>query len=256
MFGAVCGDYLCSAYERLNQTPRSFENTDIERRFTDATVLSIATAEALMDGVQFGPKYREWFQRYPGAGYTRDFVRWIENPEVSGSATLPELRASPIGWGSPGPMAVAQRAVAVSAAVGDPDEVSPLVLGGAIAIAREGYAMERTSADIVDAITDFARVRWPHPLIAIDKLDTPRPVGDRSAPGVFPALLALRDADDFVTVLHRALQLRRAGERVGSVAGALAEVVFGGVPEAVAADVWRVLPPDMQAVVLRFWRGG
>lgn len=70
-------------------------------KFTDDTVLSIATAEALLHSSDFKASYLKWGRKYPAAGYGGSFRNWLasSSPEPynsfgNGSA----MRSGPIGW--------------------------------------------------------------------------------------------------------------------------------------------------------------
>ncbi len=103
MFGSIIGDMVGSAYGRrdtptqrtdfLAWTPRS--------HFTDDTVLTVATAEAILTDGDYRAAYLKWTNRYPQAGYGPAFKKWasVENPEPydsfgNGSA----MRVGPVGW--------------------------------------------------------------------------------------------------------------------------------------------------------------
>jgi ADP-ribosylglycohydrolase len=254
VFGAIVGDYLGALAERTGEVKVDFHLECPDRRFTDATVLTVATAEALMDGTDMGACYRGWINRFPAAGYGAGIRRWLAHPDEPPVGTAPELRASPAGWGSPAPPAIAARAADVAGATGDPGDGGALLVAAAVAIAREGQALQRTPGAIADGIRGLACSRWDHPLLDDDADLSARPRSGDSAPNAVLAVAALRDAENFEAALAQALRHRRGAERVVSITGGLAEAMFGGVPEALAADVWRVLPPAMQAVVLRFWQ--
>src|SRR5437588_11719147 len=101
MLGAIAGDIIGSVYEaRPIKTPFFYPLFDPEARFTDDTVLSVALADSILTGADYGDKLREYFRLYPGAGYGGSFFRWARsgsrrpyNSFGNGSA----MRVSPIG---------------------------------------------------------------------------------------------------------------------------------------------------------------
>src|SRR5262245_17808386 len=101
MLGAIAGDIIGSVYEGWPYKATDFPLFGPASKFTDDSVLTIATAEALLGGRRYEEGYREFGRRYPHAGYVGTFLRWIlanaAGPYGSwgnGSA----MRVSPIAW--------------------------------------------------------------------------------------------------------------------------------------------------------------
>ena len=96
MIGAIIGDIAGSVYEHA-----SVKRTDVElfppgSRFTNDTVLTVATADVLLTGDAYDATYRRWGRRYPDAGYGGTFRRWLatDNMERAAMQRLPDdLRA-------------------------------------------------------------------------------------------------------------------------------------------------------------------
>ena len=72
MLGTIAGDVIGSVYEvdRIKHT--DFPLFSSWSRFTDDTVLTVATAHALLTGQPYADAYHEFGNRYPGAGYGGD----------------------------------------------------------------------------------------------------------------------------------------------------------------------------------------
>ncbi len=97
--GAILGDIAGSRFEFASK--EQHPSTDLEYNlfgteknkrnillsippyFTDDTVLSIATMDAIRHGRKFAKYYQKYGRRYPSAGYGSAFRRWIfrKNPE-------------------------------------------------------------------------------------------------------------------------------------------------------------------------------
>lgn len=97
--GAILGDIAGSRFERypifrheyfpsllkdqnLNgeKEYEVFTNTS---RFTDDTVMSIATMKAFHSDKNYAKAYREMYSRYPGAGYGKAFKEWAQNSNAN-----------------------------------------------------------------------------------------------------------------------------------------------------------------------------
>jgi ADP-ribosyl-[dinitrogen reductase] hydrolase len=101
MLGAIAGDIFGAAYEGNPIKRDDFDLFDAPRNFTDDTVLTVATADALLSDGDYAAAYRRWGNRFPGRGYGGWFLNWLGDPSLgpynsfgNGSA----MRVSPIGW--------------------------------------------------------------------------------------------------------------------------------------------------------------
>ena len=81
MLGAIVGDIVGSVYEFNNHRSKDFPLFREDSHFTDDTILTIATADALMSGrdgnYDFAAKYREYGKKYPSS-YGLMFQKWID----------------------------------------------------------------------------------------------------------------------------------------------------------------------------------
>ena len=101
MIGAIAGDIIGSVYELLPIKTKDFPLFDQRCRFTDDSVLSIAVANAILEGKSYLESIRDIGSRYPYAGYGGYFMSWLisKNPKPynswgNGSA----MRVSPVGF--------------------------------------------------------------------------------------------------------------------------------------------------------------
>jgi len=104
MLGAIIGDIVGSVYEWDNIKTKDFPLFTEKCFFTDDTVMTIAVAEAVMNGGKeddFIDSMKKWGRLYPDAGYGGRFQSWIfsnsrepYNSWGNGSA----MRVSPCAW--------------------------------------------------------------------------------------------------------------------------------------------------------------
>jgi len=104
MLGAIIGDIVGSVYEWNNIKTKHFSLFGDKCFFTDDTVMTIAVADAIMNGGErddFIDAYKKWGRRYPDSGYGGRFGSWIfsddrepYNSWGNGSA----MRVSPCAW--------------------------------------------------------------------------------------------------------------------------------------------------------------
>src|SRR5678816_4905457 len=100
MLGTIAGDVVGSVYEvdRIKHT--DFPLFSPQSRFTDDTVLTIATAYALLTGQSYADAYHEFGNRYPDAGYGGAFRRWLSRPDrtpYNSFGTGSAMRVGPVG---------------------------------------------------------------------------------------------------------------------------------------------------------------
>ena len=104
MLGAIIGDIVGSIYEFDNIKTKEFDFFTDEKFFTDDTVMTVAIADAIMNGGQhenFIQSMKKWGCDYIDKSYGHSFRNWLtsENSEPynswgNGSA----MRVSPCGW--------------------------------------------------------------------------------------------------------------------------------------------------------------
>ena len=104
MLGAIIGDIVGSIYEFDNIKTKDFNLFSNEMFFTDDTVMTIAVAEAIIEGGKprhFAEYMKLYGYLYLDIGYGTSFAKWITSKESkpynswgNGSA----MRVSPCGW--------------------------------------------------------------------------------------------------------------------------------------------------------------
>lgn len=103
MLGAIIGDIVGSRFE-FNPTNNYYFNLFGEGcSFTDDTICTVAVADAILRGRDYGESIHEWCRRYPNpmGGYGGRFRSWVMSDDPrpyrsfgNGSA----MRVSPIAW--------------------------------------------------------------------------------------------------------------------------------------------------------------
>ncbi|MCJ7531588.1 MAG: ADP-ribosylglycohydrolase family protein, partial [Anaerolineales bacterium] len=101
MIGAIAGDIIGSVYEYHNIKTTEFPLFDPNCFFTDDSVLTIALAYAIMNQCSYEIAMKEYYARYPKAGYGGFFHQWAQshhskpyNSWGNGAA----MRISPVGF--------------------------------------------------------------------------------------------------------------------------------------------------------------
>src|SRR5919202_1419672 len=101
MIGAIAGDIIGSVYESTGFKSKDFPLFVASSRFTDDSVLTIAVAQAILEGSDYLTAILDLGRRYPNAGYSGQFKAWLHStsPVPYGSfGNGAAMRVSPVGF--------------------------------------------------------------------------------------------------------------------------------------------------------------
>jgi ADP-ribosylglycohydrolase len=252
MLGAVAGDIFGAPFERHSLKKEDFDLFADRHFFTDDTVLTVATADALVGGGDYAAAYRRWARDYPGRGYGPLFHKWLGRPNAgpynsfgNGSA----MRVSPIGWKFDTlekVLAEAERSAAVTH--NHPEGVKGArATASAVFLARSGAGKEEIRGEI------SGRFGYDLNRKVVDIRSNYR--FNATCHGSVPeALIAFFDSTDFEHTIRLAISLGGDADTQAAIAGSVAEAFYGGVPERIEAEVNRVVDARLLDVVERFGR--
>jgi ADP-ribosylglycohydrolase len=250
MLGAIVGDVAGSAYEFSPADRYDFELFPEGSAFTDDTVLTLATADALVRGLDYGPAYLDWGLRYPGRGYGNRFSSWLArggqkpyNSLGNGSA----MRVSPVGWA----FKSLEKTLEEARRTALPTHSHPEGIKGAQAVAGAIF-LARTGAN-KEQIRSWVSGTFGYD-VSRRVIDI-RPVYgfDETCPGSVPeAFCAFFDSSDFESALRMAVWLKGDADTQACVAGSIAEAFYGGVPRYLADPALALLTEEMRALIGKF----
>lgn len=250
MLGAIAGDIIGSPYEGNRIKSIVFPLLSEHSRFTDDTVLTIATAHALLEERAYGTAYRRFAHQYPRAGYGEDFWMWIHDPKAppygswgNGSA----MRVSPIGLVASDEAEALLEAERSASVTHNHSEG----IRGAQAVALAVF-LARSGAS-KDVIRDRIRQVVGYPLTrTIDEI-RPTYSFDVSCQGSVPeAITAFLAAEDYEQAVRIAVSLGGDADTQASIAGGIAEAYWGPLPPSLAARIRGLLPQEILDVVDAF----
>jgi len=252
MLGAIIGDIIGSVYEWNNIKTREFPLFSENCFFTDDTVMTIAVAEALMNGGEpddFIDAMKKFGKLYPDAGYGGRFSAWLSddnrkpyNSWGNGSA----MRVAPCAWFADS-LDEAEELAGKSAAV---THNHPEGIKGAQATAAAIY-MARDKASKAD-IKGYIEKRYGYNLNRT--LDEIRPSYefDESCQKTVPeAITAFLESSDFEGVIRNAISLGGDSDTLAAITGSIAEAAYD-IPSYIAARAFLYLD-DTLVSVLNSW---
>lgn len=247
MFGALIGDLVGSVYEWNATKRKDFQPLIAAHAFyTDDSVLTIAVADAFLNGRDLVASFKDWGRRYPNSGWGSRFAQWLFSDETApygsygnGSA----MRVSPVALLA-GDLDEALELARRSAAVthDHPEGIKGAqATAMAIYLARQGLAPELIRARVAEfSGYDLDRT-----------VDDIRPgyCFDVTCQGSVPeALICALEAESFEDALRNAISLGGDADTLAAIAGPVAEARFG-IPQDIAAAAWARVPADMRAVL-------
>ena len=100
MIGAIIGDIVGSIYEGNPVKWTDFSLFGEKSDFTDDTVLTIATAHSILEGVDYATSFKHYGRKYT-AGYGANFYDWVyssSNEPYNSWGNGSAMRVSPVGF--------------------------------------------------------------------------------------------------------------------------------------------------------------
>ena len=250
MLGAIAGDIIGSVYERQPiKTPFFYPLFDPASRFTDDTVLTVALADSILTGADYGDKLREYFRDYPKAGYGGGFFRWAMsgsrkpyNSFGNGAA----MRVSPIGHAYDTLDEVLARAKQSA----DCTHNHPEGVKGAQATAVAVFLARRKTPKL--EILETIESTFGYDLTRT--LDSIRPeyAFDVTCQGtVPPAIIAFLESEGYEDAVRKAVSLGGDSDTLACITGGIAGAYYG-VPDDIRAEAWQRLDLRLRAVAGAF----
>ncbi|MFP4306855.1 MAG: ADP-ribosylglycohydrolase family protein [Desulfococcaceae bacterium] len=250
MLGAIAGDVIGSVYEGRPIKSEKFPLFAADAVFTDDTVLTAATAWAILHREPYERAYQTFGRKYPHAGYGGTFIGWIHSDDPrpynswgNGSA----MRVSPVGFAFDDEetvLAEARRSAEVT-------HNHPEGIKGAQATALTIFLAWKGAdkAAIRDAISE----RFGYDLDRRLKNIRPGHRFDVSCQGSVPeAMIAFFDSANYEDAVRKAISLGGDADTQACIAGGIAQAFYGGVPKTIAEETRKRLPEEFLDILAQF----
>jgi ADP-ribosylglycohydrolase len=221
-------------------------------RFTDDTVLTIATAHAILHGGSYGHAYRDFGRRYPASGYGGRFYDWMRADDArpydswgNGSA----MRVAPVGLAFDTVDDVLREAGESAA----PTHNHPEGVKGAQATALAVF-LARTGGSKEEIRGELSR-RFGYDLRRTVGDIRPRYHFDVSCQGSVPeSIVAFLESRDLEDAIRLAISLGGDADTMAAIAGGIAHAFYREVPRPIEEGVRQRLPTQLLEVVDAFER--
>ena len=252
MIGAFAGDIIGSAYEANPVKTTDFPLFTRHSRFTDDTVLTTATAYALLNGLDYATVYRRYGRAYPRAGYGGSFMDWLrydDAPPYNSWGNGSAMRISPVGLACKSIENLLKEAEKSAAVTHNHPEGIKGAQAVALAIfmGREG----KTKQDIRRVISE----KFDYNLSRTIEEIRPSYFFDISCQGSVPqAITAFLESNDVESAIRLAVSLGGDSDTQACIAGAIAHAFYKKLPDRIEKEVRTRLPQEFVMVLDDFSR--
>ncbi len=250
MKGAIIGDIIGSTFKNIDFEDTDFQLFKPDSAYTDDTILTIATADSILNNKDYEQTLKEWVRSFPKAGYRPKFLEWAlsdhSTPYISkgdGAAR----RISPIGFAAQSveeALKEAEKSTRITHNV--PERITAAKAAAAsIFMCKQAGTKKEIKTFIGQAFDyDFSLTvaDWKKRKITPESEVSP----------VQPALAAFMEASDYEEAIRLAIVIGGPTNTIASIAGALAEAYFKHIPKSIIKRALSRLAPEMQAILTRF----
>src|ERR1035437_833854 len=263
MLVAILGDIIGSPYEggrRRSVLTKEFPFFRPDSRFTDDSVLTCATAQALLHSSfspysrRFANQYKQWALRYPDRGYGSKFKAWIANPKffVNNSyANGCMMRCSPIAMLYQDRETALKRALqSISYTHNSPESARGVQsIVDAIWMARHGANKEEIKTRVqeqyghmLNLTLEELRAKWSWDIRC--NLTAPQ------------ALICFMESNNYESAVRNAVYTMGDTDTIAAIAGAIAEQFYGvsTIPAMAIAKMRDIVTPEMLLIINAFYK--
>lgn len=262
MLGAIIGDIVGSIYEFDNIKTKDFSFFDERMEYTDDSILSIATADWILNGGQSGNYYLRYATEYPYpmGSYGTRFIQWVHRANrgiiapYNSCGNGSSMRIAPVGWA----FDTEDETLSAAKASAECTHNHPEGIKGAqatalcIFLARKDVPAEEIKTRIE---TEFSydlsmSVDEIRPRYSWQGLDGT--VSGGTCQGSVPqAITCALQATDFEDAIRNAISIGGDSDTIGCIAGGIAEALFG-IPSHIRTKGLNYLPEPLRKVVEQF----
>lgn len=250
MRGAIIGDIIGSAFIDSPQSTTEFQLLKPFSAYTDDTVLTIATADAIVKQISYADSLRNWAKKYPKAGYRPAFLEWAlsDNPELNykSKGDGAARRVSPIGFAASSieeAMSEAEKATIITHPTEEKVKASQ-ALACSIFLAKTGESKLKIKAFLADELGyDLPKdLSKDCSVVLSEKYSSPAPC----------AIMAFLSSDNFDDAIRKAIWLNGPSNTIASITGALAQAYYKHIPKSIFRKTLSRIAPEIETVLEEF----
>jgi ADP-ribosylglycohydrolase len=250
MLGAIAGDIIGSVFEFTNMKSEDFELFGRGTRFTDDSILTVATADAILHGKGYAEAYKEWGRKYRFAGYGPRFSDWLSSESMApygsfgnGSA----MRVSPVGFA----YSTLEDVLKESQRSAEVTHNHPEGIKGAQCVASAIF-LARTGVDKKE-IGKYIEENFSYDLSrSLDEIRLAYRFDVTCQGSVPQAVRAFLESSDWEDAVRKGISLGGDADTIGCIVGGIAQAYYKGVPSAVSEQTLKKVPSDFMPIIEEF----
>ncbi len=247
MIGAVAGDIIGSVFEFNPIKSTDFPLFSAHSNFTDDTVLTIAIADCILNGKEYGPTIKEYGQAFPHAGYGGMFREWLSSDNYepynsfgNGSA----MRVSPVGFAYNTLTEVLDQAEkSADVTHNHPEGIKGAqAVASAIWLARNG----KKKSEIKNYIEETFGYNLQQ---TIDEIRPNYRFDETCQETVPQSIIAFLESSDFEDAIRISISLGGDSDTMACITGGLAQAYYKVIPEYIIKRMRDIIPAELLGII-------
>ena len=245
MLGAIIGDIVGSIYEFDNIKTKNFNLFTNEMFFTDDTVMTIAIADAIINGAKpenFILSMKKWGCNYIEKSYGASFINWLTsetsepyNSWGNGSA----MRVSPCGWIAKLSEPFEEGLKLTEDLAKKSAEVThnhPEGIKGAQATASSIFFMRHGKSknaieEYKNKLKDYIQNKYKYDLnFTLNEIRPSYAFNESCQKTVPQAIVSFLESENFEDAIRNAISIGGDSDTIAAITGSIAEAAYG-IPE-------------------------
>lgn len=268
MIGTIIGDFCGSRWEKKKPPlTKEFDLVHPSCSFTDDTVLTMSVADSLLNKVKFEVNYKNYYRKYPNAGYGSNFKKWVNKKDavINSIGNGAAMRVSPIAHYcshySGSQLNSKEQLISLIKKSVEKTHFNLDSFEGAFAIAYSIFLTKKTKLTKQQIIEEVSKNLSETYADLPNALKKDRPEFDATCNGTVPqALWAFYHGSSFEDTLKLAIMIGGDVDTIAAMAGGIAFNYYGSIPTYLL-NVVKKLPKEMKLILndfnLRYiWRTG
>lgn len=252
MLGAICGDVIGSRFERINVKHTQFPLFNEKCCYTDDTTLTMAVADAIMNGKDYAETIKEYGRAHPLAGYGSAFITWLDSEGLEAYNSWGNggaMRVSPVAWlFDTEEMVLNHAKLTAEVTHNHPEGVKGAQsVALAIFLARTNSSKEEIKQRIESEFGyDLDRT--------IDGIRETYEFSSKAEDTVPESIIAFLESTDYEDCIRRGISIGGDSDTIAAIAGSIAEAYYGDIPKEILDGTMPILRevPTFMAVLTQF----
>jgi len=247
MIGSIFADICGSRYEFNNISNEDFPLFNEKATYTDDSILTVATADVILDGAEYGKYYYDYAKAFPNRGYGGHFLQMVKSGSLTpynsfgnGSA----MRASPIGWACNSVEHVLEEAKRSAECTHDHREGIKGAQAASLAVymARIGSSKQTIREAIETLGYDLAR-----------KTEDFDRTFDETCQAAIPRCMAIfTETDNYENAIRKSIAMGGDVDTIACITGGIAQAYYGMPSREIVEYVYKKLNPHLARITTAF----